>query len=245
MGHNGSGKSTFAKHLNAHFAAIGRRRLYRQYGHPATKACCWLSGQDAEWYSRTPTTSWWPLSSMRMWLCPRKYGTSPRGDTAQGRCLPGNRGHDRVPRPAPPHMLSGGQKQRIAIAGVLAMEPSILVMDEPTAMLDPSGRREVMSAVLKLNRGKRHHRRPYNPSYGRSSHGPEGNRHEPGQGGFGGHAKKRYFQRLMRLNPCPSCLPRRLELLWRLDKKGYSLPLEQAVGIRVRRHLEAFLKAKD
>ncbi len=50
-----------------------------------------------------------------------------------------------------PHMLSGGQKQRIAIAGILAMQPSVLLMDEPTAMLDPSGRREVMQTVLDLH----------------------------------------------------------------------------------------------
>ncbi len=51
-----------------------------------------------------------------------------------------------------PHLLSGGQKQRIAIAGVLAMEPDCIVFDEPTAMLDPSGRREVINTILKLNR---------------------------------------------------------------------------------------------
>jgi len=52
----------------------------------------------------------------------------------------------------PPHFLSGGQKQRVAIAGILAMRPDIIVLDEPTAMLDPIGRREVMSVVKKLNR---------------------------------------------------------------------------------------------
>lgn len=51
-----------------------------------------------------------------------------------------------------PHLLSGGQKQRIAIAGILAMRPKYLVLDEPTAMLDPIGRREVMDAILRLNR---------------------------------------------------------------------------------------------
>lgn len=51
-----------------------------------------------------------------------------------------------------PHLLSGGQKQRIAIAGVLAMKPECIVLDEPTAMLDPMGRKEVMETVLKLNR---------------------------------------------------------------------------------------------
>ena len=53
-----------------------------------------------------------------------------------------------------PHLLSGGQKQRIAIAGVIAMEPRCIVLDEPTAMLDPKGRREVMETIAKLNREK-------------------------------------------------------------------------------------------
>ena len=51
-----------------------------------------------------------------------------------------------------PHMLSGGQKQRIAMAGVLAMEPDCIVLDEPTAMLDPKGRREVMDTIKTLNK---------------------------------------------------------------------------------------------
>ena len=51
-----------------------------------------------------------------------------------------------------PHLLSGGQKQRVAIAGVLAMRPACLVLDEPTAMLDPVGRQEVLDAVSRLNR---------------------------------------------------------------------------------------------
>ena len=53
-----------------------------------------------------------------------------------------------------PHLLSGGQKQRIAIAGVIAMEPKCIVLDEPTAMLDPRGRREVIDTIGKLNRDK-------------------------------------------------------------------------------------------
>jgi len=53
-----------------------------------------------------------------------------------------------------PHQLSGGQKQRIAIAGILAMEPECIIFDEPTAMLDPSGRREVMETIKRLNRDK-------------------------------------------------------------------------------------------
>ncbi len=53
-----------------------------------------------------------------------------------------------------PHLLSGGQKQRVAIAGVIAMEPRCIILDEPTAMLDPKGRKEVMETVLRLNREK-------------------------------------------------------------------------------------------
>jgi len=53
-----------------------------------------------------------------------------------------------------PHLLSGGQKQRIAIAGVIAMQPKCIVLDEPTAMLDPKGRREVIETIIRLNREK-------------------------------------------------------------------------------------------
>ena len=54
-----------------------------------------------------------------------------------------------------PHLLSGGQKQRVAIAGVIAMQPKCIILDEPTAMLDPKGRREVIDTVLKLNKEKK------------------------------------------------------------------------------------------
>ena len=55
-------------------------------------------------------------------------------------------------RESAPHQLSGGQKQRVAIAGIIAMRPACIVLDEPTAMLDPKGRREVMSTIRRLNR---------------------------------------------------------------------------------------------
>lgn len=51
-----------------------------------------------------------------------------------------------------PHLLSGGQKQRVAIAGILAMKPKCIILDEPTAMLDPSGRKEVLDTIKKLNK---------------------------------------------------------------------------------------------
>lgn len=57
-------------------------------------------------------------------------------------------------RKRPPHLLSGGQKQRVAIAGILAMEPQCIILDEPTAMLDPVGRNEVIETIMRLNREK-------------------------------------------------------------------------------------------
>ena len=65
-----------------------------------------------------------------------------------------------------PHLLSGGQKQRVAIAGVIAMQPKCIVLDEPTAMLDPAGRREVIDTATKLCR-EQHHGRTHYASYGR------------------------------------------------------------------------------
>lgn len=65
-----------------------------------------------------------------------------------------------------PHLLSGGQKQRVAIAGVLAMEPECIVLDEATAMLDPRGRRDVLDTVRRLNRDQGNDRSNDHPSYG-------------------------------------------------------------------------------
>ena len=56
-----------------------------------------------------------------------------------------------------PHLLSGGQKQRIAIAGILAMKPKCIVFDEPTAMLDPSGRKEVINTIKEINKEYRYY----------------------------------------------------------------------------------------
>lgn len=151
IGHNGSGKSTLAKHLNALLLP--------------TEGTVWVCGMD----TKDPERLWEVRQSAGMvFQNPDNQLVSSvvEEDVAFG---PENLG---VPREEirrrvdealadvamagyaqhAPHMLSGGQKQRIAIAGIIAMRPKVIVMDEPTAMLDPSGRQEVMDTILKLKR---------------------------------------------------------------------------------------------
>ena len=93
-------------------------------------------------------------------------------------------------RNATPSRLSGGQKQRIAIAGVLAIRPKIMILDESTAMLDPRGRREVMEVMQKTQQRTGHDRPAHHPLYGRSFAGGQGRRHAPRRSGDGRHARR-------------------------------------------------------
>lgn len=153
IGPNGSGKSTLAKHFNALLLPTEGRVL--------------VAGRD----TRDPDLLWEVRRSAGMvFQNPdnQLVATVVEEDVAFG---PENLGVEpeeivrRVEssldavgmlaqREHAPHELSGGQKQRVAIAGILAMEPEILVLDEPTAMLDPYGRREVLETVIDLNRQK-------------------------------------------------------------------------------------------
>ena len=150
LGHNGSGKSTLAKHLNAiNIPTSGsvnvcgmdtadekllysiRQKVGMVFQNPDNQLVASIVEEDVAF---APENLGVPREEIR-----------ERVDHALGAV-----GMTEFRRHAP-HMLSGGQKQRIAIAGVLAMRPEILVLDEPTAMLDPSGRREIMKTVKKLN----------------------------------------------------------------------------------------------
>ena len=88
-----------------------------------------------------------------------------------------------------PHNLSGGQKQRVAIAGVVAMRPDCLILDEATAMLDPRGREQVMQTIHHLNKNG-HHGGVHHPLYGRSCSGRPRAGDEQGQCGHGGHPER-------------------------------------------------------
>ena len=125
-----------------------------------------------------------------------------------------------------PHLLSGGQKQRVAIAGVIAMEPKCIVLDEPTAMLDPRGRREVMDTILKLNREKgitvvliTHH----------MDEAAKAQRvivlHK-GQVALDG-TPGQVFSQVEKLHSIGLAAPETVELCWELNKNGFTLPLER------------------
>ena len=153
LGHNGSGKSTFAKHLNGILLPTSgkvysfgfdtqdplklmdiRRNVGMVFQNPDNQLVATVVEEDVAF---APENLGVPTAQIR-----------ERVDNALSAV-----GMESFAKHAP-HMLSGGQKQRVAIAGILAMEPNVLVMDEPTAMLDPKGRKEVLETVRKLNHEK-------------------------------------------------------------------------------------------
>ena len=124
-----------------------------------------------------------------------------------------------------PHLLSGGQKQRIAIAGIIAMEPKCIVLDEPTAMLDPRGRREVMETVGRLNREKgitvvliTHH----------MDEAAQADRvivlHKGNVAADGN--PREVFSQVELLHNIGLAAPDTVELCYALNKEGFSLPLD-------------------
>jgi len=151
LGHNGSGKSTLAKHMNAVVLPSSgkvyvdgmdtcdeqllleiRRRVGMVFQNPDNQIVANVVEEDVAF---APENLGVPSKEIRQ-----------RVDDALAAV-----GMSEFVRHAP-HLLSGGQKQRVAIAGVIAMEPECIVLDEATAMLDPAGRREVLAAVQRLNR---------------------------------------------------------------------------------------------
>ena len=153
LGHNGSGKSTLAKLLNALYVPTAGRVVICGMD-TADDEQLWNIRQQAGMIFQNPDN--------------QIVATVVKEDVAFGLENMGVPQPEMLPRiesalrtvrmsefaDSAPHTLSGGQKQRVAIAGILAMEPSCLIADEATAMLDPSGRSEVLETVRSLNRGK-------------------------------------------------------------------------------------------
>ncbi len=150
LGHNGSGKSTLAKHINALLTPTEGAVVFDNMD-TSEEANLWNIRQKAGMVFQNPDN--------------QIIGTVVDEDVAFGPenlGVPSEEIWDRVTkaledvgmtayRDYSPSKLSGGQKQRVAIAGVMAMHPKCIIMDEPTAMLDPNGRREVLQAVKELN----------------------------------------------------------------------------------------------
>lgn len=125
-----------------------------------------------------------------------------------------------------PHLLSGGQKQRIAIAGIIAMEPKCIVLDEPTAMLDPKGRREVMDTISRLNREKgitvvliTHHM----DEAAKCQRVVVLNQGEVAADG----TPQAVFSQVELLHSIGLAAPDTVELCWELNKHGFALPLDR------------------
>ena len=223
LGHNGSGKSTLAKHMNAVLLPSGgavyvegmdtkkeellleiRRRVGMVFQNPDNQIVANVVEEDVAF---APENLGVPTAEIRR-----------RVDDALAAV-----GMTEFTRHAP-HLLSGGQKQRVAIAGVIAMEPECIVLDEATAMLDPSGRREVLDTVHRLNRERgitvvhiTHH----------MSEAEDADRvivMNDGVVAMDG-APREIFSRVEELQALGLAAPDTVELLWRLNRHGMDLPL--------------------
>jgi len=154
IGHNGSGKSTFAKHMNAILLPCS-----------GSISVCGIDTTDEDMLYELRKSAGMVFQNPDNQI----VATIVEEDVAFGLenlSVDYEEMHKRVKealqavnmydyRKRPPHLLSGGQKQRVAIAGILAMQPKCIILDEPTAMLDPKGRKEVMDTIYSLNKEKK------------------------------------------------------------------------------------------
>ncbi|MBQ2445940.1 MAG: energy-coupling factor transporter ATPase [Oscillospiraceae bacterium] len=224
LGHNGCGKSTLAKHFNAILLPEGgsvtvfgldtkeedalldiRRTVGMVFQNPDNQMVANVVEEDVAF---APENLGVPSEEIRR-----------RVDNA----LKAVGMYDY--RRHAPHLLSGGQKQRVAIAGVIAMKPRCIVLDEPTAMLDPHGREEVMQTILRLNREQgitviliTHHmteaicaQRVVVMDKGRI---------------LTDGSPKEVFVQVEKLKQAGLTVPVTTELLYRLKQAGYDLPLD-------------------
>ncbi len=149
LGHNGSGKSTFAKHLNAILLPSGGRVLVEDMDTSDESLLLQLRSTVGMVFQNPDNQMVAAIVEEDVAFGPENLGVpNPELRERVDNALKAVGMYDY--RRHAPHKLSGGQKQRVAIAGILAMQPDCLVLDEPTAMLDPGGRQEVMEALLAL-----------------------------------------------------------------------------------------------
>ncbi|MDL2273905.1 energy-coupling factor transporter ATPase [Oscillospiraceae bacterium OttesenSCG-928-G22] len=240
IGHNGSGKSTLLKHFNGIFSPTGgtvlidgidtadearifdiRQTVGMVFQNPDNQIVATIVEEDVAF---APENLGVPTAEIRR-----------RVDEALAAVgMTEYKSHA-------PHRLSGGQKQRVAIAGVLAMRPACIALDEPTAMLDPIGRREVLETVTRLNREE-------NITIVMVTHNMEeaalADRvivMDRGQVILDGPPKV-VFSEVERLKGVGLTVPQTVELLFALRGEGYDLPIDALSIDECVRALEAFLK---
>ena len=224
LGHNGCGKSTLAKHFNAILLPTGgsvhvygmdtrqeaelmeiRRTVGMVFQNPDNQIVSNVVEEDVA-------------------FAPENLGVDPaeiRSRVDEALKQVGMYQY----REHAPHMLSGGQKQRIAIAGVIAMRPRCIVLDEPTAMLDPQGRREVLATISQLN--KENHMTVVLITH----HMPEAVLADRvivmSDGGIiADGTPQQVFTQVELLEAAGLTVPETTRLLYRLNQAGYSLPLD-------------------
>ena len=151
LGHNGSGKSTMAKHMNALLLPSGGK-MYVDDLDTSEMDNIWEVRRRAGMVFQNPDNQLVAtIVEEDVAFGPENLGIAP--DEIRSRVDDALKSVGMYEyRKHAPHLLSGGQKQRIAIAGILAMRPKCIVLDEPTAMLDPSGRNEVIKTIKEVNK---------------------------------------------------------------------------------------------
>ena len=224
LGHNGCGKSTLAKHMNAILLPSGgtvyvdgidtaddsrlldiRRAVGMVFQNPDNQIVANVVEEDVAF---APENLGVPPAEIRQRV----------DDALKAVNMYDHREHA-------PHLLSGGQKQRVAIAGVIAMQPRCIVLDEPTAMLDPIGRKDVLRTVKELNRTRgvtvvliTHH----------MDEAAQADRLIVMAKGrvVADGAPKAVFSRVEELQKVGLTVPQTTQLLWELRQAGYNVPLD-------------------
>ena len=151
LGHNGSGKSTLAKHMNALLTPTAGKLWVEGLDTADPENLLAVRGKVGMVFQNPDNQIVASVVEEDVAFGPDNLGVPPAEIRQRVDAALRAVGMTEYARHAP-HLLSGGQKQRVAIAGVLAMRPRCVVLDEPTAMLDPVGRREVLETIKRLNR---------------------------------------------------------------------------------------------
>ena len=228
LGHNGSGKSTLAKHLNAILLPTEGKVLINGIDTADEDRLLDIRRTVGMVFQNPDNQIVANVVEDDVAFAPENLGVPPT--EIRERVDKALRQVDMYEfKMHAPHLLSGGQKQRVAIAGVIAMEPEVIVLDEPTAMLDPKGRREVIETVTKLCREKgitvvliTHH---MSECTGADRVIVMSNGHVAADG-----SPESVFSQVELMRNEGLAVPATTELIYELNKRGWSLPLT-ALGV--------------